>query len=70
MPDLRRNRPSGNVTGVTFLTAALGAKRLGLLRDLIPGADAVALLVNPKTVVGRVQTEDVQEATRATPGHF
>jgi putative ABC transport system substrate-binding protein len=42
------NRPGGNVTGATFLTAQLGAKRLGLLRDLVPGADVVALLVNPK----------------------
>ena len=60
-------RPStfGNVTGATFLTAQLGAKRLGLLRDLVPGADVVALLVNPNTFVGRVQTRDVQEAARA-----
>jgi putative tryptophan/tyrosine transport system substrate-binding protein len=59
------NRPGGNVTGATFLTAQLGAKRLGLLRDLVPGADVVALLVNPNTAVGRVQTRDVQEAARA-----
>jgi putative ABC transport system substrate-binding protein len=59
------NRPGGNVTGATFLTAALGAKRLGLLRDLVPGADVVALLVNPNTLVGQVQTRDVQEAARA-----
>jgi ABC-type uncharacterized transport system substrate-binding protein len=58
------NRPGGNVTGATFLTAALGAKRLGLLRDLVPGADVVALLVNPNTSVGQVQTKDVQEAAR------
>ena len=32
------NRPGGNITGATFLTAALGAKRLGLLRELAPGA--------------------------------
>jgi ABC-type uncharacterized transport system substrate-binding protein len=59
------NRPGGNVTGATFLTAALGAKRLGLLRDLVPGADVVALLVNPHTSVGQVQTKDVQGAARA-----
>jgi putative ABC transport system substrate-binding protein len=59
------NRPGGNVSGATFLTGALGAKRLGLLRDLVPGADVIALLVNPNTQVGRVQTKDVQEAARA-----
>ena len=59
------NRPGGNVTGATFLTGALGAKRLGLLRELVPGADVIGLLVNPNTSVGRVQTRDVQEAARA-----
>ena len=59
------NRPGGNVTGATFLTAQLGAKRLGLLRDLVPGADVVALLINPNTAVGRVQTRDVQQAAHA-----
>jgi putative ABC transport system substrate-binding protein len=60
------NRPGGNVTGVTFLTAALGAKRLGLLRELVPGAEVIALLVNPNTPsVGPVQIRDVEEAARA-----
>src|SRR5262245_12560837 len=59
------NRPGGNVTGATFLTGLLGAKRLGLLRELVPGADVIGLLVNPNTSVGRVQTRDVQEAARA-----
>jgi putative tryptophan/tyrosine transport system substrate-binding protein len=59
------NRPGGNVTGATFLSALLGAKRLGLLRDLVPGADVIALLVNPNTNVGQAQTKDVQEAARA-----
>jgi putative ABC transport system substrate-binding protein len=41
------NRPGGNVTGVSFLTSALGAKRLGLLQDLVPTTKSFALLVNP-----------------------
>jgi putative tryptophan/tyrosine transport system substrate-binding protein len=59
------NRPGGNVTGATFLTATLGAKRLGLLRDLAPGAKVIALLADPDKPVGRVQIRDVQEAARA-----
>src|SRR5262245_65780475 len=41
------NRPGGNVTGVSYLTNELGAKRLGLLRDLLPNAGMIAALVNP-----------------------
>jgi putative ABC transport system substrate-binding protein len=59
------NRPGGNVTGATFLTATLGAKRLGLLRDLAPGAEVIALLADPDKPVGRVQIRDAQEAARA-----
>jgi putative ABC transport system substrate-binding protein len=59
------NRPGGNVTGATFLTAALGAKRLGLLRELVPGAQVVALLANPNYFLGPVQIRDVEEAARA-----
>jgi ABC-type uncharacterized transport system substrate-binding protein len=59
------NRPGGNITGATFLTSALGAKRLGLLRDLVPGVEVIALLVNPNTVAGQSQTRDVQDAARA-----
>jgi ABC-type uncharacterized transport system substrate-binding protein len=40
------NRPGGNVTGVNFLGGALGAKRLELLRQLIPNATTIGLLVN------------------------
>ena len=40
------NRPGGNVTGVNLIFGALGAKRLGLLRDLIPQATTIAMLVN------------------------
>jgi len=59
------NRPGGNITGATFVTSALGAKRLGLLRDLVPGVEVIALLVNPNTAAGQSQTRDVQDAARA-----
>jgi putative tryptophan/tyrosine transport system substrate-binding protein len=58
------NRPGGNVTGVTFFAAALEPKRLGLLRELIPQADLVAVLRNPNYPEAEVQLKDVQEATR------
>jgi ABC-type uncharacterized transport system substrate-binding protein len=58
------NRPGGNVTGITFFTAPLEAKRLGLLRELIPQADLVAVLLNPKYPDADVQLKDVQDATR------
>jgi putative ABC transport system substrate-binding protein len=45
------NRPGGNVTGIHFLAATLGAKRLGLLHELRPQAMRFALLVNPSNPV-------------------
>jgi putative ABC transport system substrate-binding protein len=58
------NRPGANVTGATFFTALLGAKRLGLLRDLVPKAEVVGLLVNQNTSQGQGQIRDVQQAVR------
>ena len=40
-------RPGGNLTGINFFNAELTAKRLGLLRELVPGAVRVAVIVNP-----------------------
>src|SRR5450759_3216118 len=44
---LSLNRPGGNLTGITDLNAEMGPKRLELLRELIPTATIIALLVNP-----------------------
>jgi hypothetical protein len=41
------NRPSGNVTGISLITAELGAKQLGLLRELRPKATHIGVLVDP-----------------------
>ena len=43
------NRPGGNVTGVSYFTNELTAKRLGILRELISGTTRVALLINPNS---------------------
>jgi putative ABC transport system substrate-binding protein len=42
------NRPGGNITGISFISVELGAKQLGLLRELRPGAARIAVLVDPK----------------------
>ena len=59
-------RPGGNVTGINFLAAELVAKRLELLRELVPGAARVAVLVNPANVTNTETTlRDIQSAARA-----
>jgi putative ABC transport system substrate-binding protein len=59
------NRPGGNVTGATFLSIELGAKRLELLHDLVPKIASIALLVNPNNPNAAVQTKEIQAATTA-----
>lgn len=59
-------RPGGNLTGVSFLTQALGAKRLGLLNVLAPDGNAVALLLNPTNPGIETAKIEVQTAGRAT----
>ena len=56
------NRPGGNVTGVTFVGAELGAKRLGLLHELQPGAVRVGVLVDPNYALTQSFVSDVQAA--------
>ena len=59
------NRPGGNVTGVNFFAGALGAKRLELLRQLVPKATTIAVLVNPNTIETRAERSDVQAAAQS-----
>jgi putative tryptophan/tyrosine transport system substrate-binding protein len=64
-------RPGGNLTGVNFLNAELTAKRLGLLRELIPGASRVAVLVNPDNAANAESTlRDVELAARSMRLHI
>ena len=59
------NRPGGNVTGLVYFAAVLGAKRLELLRQLVPGATTIAVLVNPNTPLTEAERKDVQTAAQA-----
>jgi putative ABC transport system substrate-binding protein len=58
-------RPGGNATGINFFAAELTAKRLGLLREMVPGAARVAFLVNPANVTTESTVKDVEAAAPA-----
>ena len=59
------SRPGGNVTGMSFLTNLLVAKQFELLHELVPSAEMIGLLVNPKFPDTEVMTRDAQEAATA-----
>ncbi len=59
------NRPGGNVTGVVFIEGVLGAKRLELLRQIVPNATTIGMLVNPNTAETVAERRDVQAAAQA-----
>ena len=59
-------RPGGNVTGINFLTGELLSKRLELLRELLPAATRLAVLVNPaNAAVTEMRLKGVEAAARA-----
>jgi putative tryptophan/tyrosine transport system substrate-binding protein len=62
---LSYNRPNGNATGVSMFTSALEAKRLGLLRELVPTAVKIGVLVNPNYSEAEGQLRDLQDAAHA-----
>jgi ABC-type uncharacterized transport system substrate-binding protein len=58
----RLNRPGGNATGLNILTSELAAKRLELLRDLVPNVGLIGVLVNPDNPNAATDPQDLQEA--------
>jgi putative ABC transport system substrate-binding protein len=56
------NRPGANITGISFLSSELEAKRLGLLHELVPNASTVAVVINPNFLDAAKHLKDVQQA--------
>src|SRR5262247_2086263 len=64
-------RPGGNITGVNYMAAELGTKRLGLLHELMPRAARIALLVNPTNPVpAELLIKDAEAAASAIGQHI
>jgi len=59
------SRPGGNITGATFFSNLLTAKRLGLLHELAPNARRLAALVNPKNANAQFQMQEAEQAARS-----
>jgi putative ABC transport system substrate-binding protein len=64
------NRPGGNVTGVSLVSSGLGAKRLGLLNELIPNAAVLGLLLNPENPNAEPEQQDVRQAAVTLGKHI
>jgi putative tryptophan/tyrosine transport system substrate-binding protein len=58
------NRPGGNLTGITTLNVEVGPKRLELLRELVPTAATIALLINPTNPAAETALRDLQTPIR------
>jgi ABC-type uncharacterized transport system substrate-binding protein len=58
------NRPGGNVTGVTFIGASLGAKRLELARELVPNVGVIALLTHPNSPDAVEELRELESSAR------
>ena len=64
------NRPGGNATGVFLPNPTLEGKRLGLLREMVPTATLIAVLLNPANSFFDSQLNDIQEAARSVGQQF
>ncbi len=58
-------RPGGNLTGINFFSSELAAKRMGLLREIVPAAARVAVLGDPTFPLTESQVRDAETAARA-----
>jgi putative ABC transport system substrate-binding protein len=59
------NRPGGNVTGLSIMSVELGAKRLGLLHELVPGVQRIAALINPNSAIAEQLIREAQAGASA-----
>ena len=59
------NRPGGNATGINLIDNELEAKRLGLLREVVPAANTIAVLLNSTSPSFDTQSKSLQAGTRA-----
>jgi len=59
------NRPGGNLTGVSYLTSELGAKRLGLMHEMVPRVTDFAVLAHPTYPASARFISDVEAAARS-----
>jgi putative tryptophan/tyrosine transport system substrate-binding protein len=60
------NRPGGNATGVSVALDEIEAKRLGLLREVVPAAKTIAVLLNPRNPSFQTQSNDLQAGARGS----
>jgi putative tryptophan/tyrosine transport system substrate-binding protein len=58
------NRPGGNVTGFTLWTAEMESKKLGLMRELVPGVSLIGILVNPQPLPTVEELADLEPAAK------
>jgi putative ABC transport system substrate-binding protein len=58
------NRPGGNATGYTVLTSEMESKRLGLMRELVPGVSLIGILVNPQLPATVQELADLEPAAK------
>jgi putative ABC transport system substrate-binding protein len=58
------NRPGSNITGVSFLTTELTAKRLELLREILPTATSIGFLINPSGTGAEAEMREAETAAR------
>jgi putative tryptophan/tyrosine transport system substrate-binding protein len=59
------SRPGGNATGISTITSEIEAKRLGLLREVVPAATTIAVLLNGNSPTFETQSKDVQAGAKA-----